>query len=75
MNLKFISYDGEYPCLCSGTLTSEFNDRQYKIHNCLQSVGEVYFSTDFSGVPYLSDELGVEYDREGNELGQMVNLS
>lgn len=33
--VKFISYTGKYPCLCSGVLTLEIDGVQYKFgHNC-----------------------------------------
>ena len=28
-NVEFISYDGEYPCLCSGTLLVKIDGQQY----------------------------------------------
>lgn len=29
-NVKFIKYDGKYPCLCTGTLTLEIEGKEYK---------------------------------------------
>ncbi len=29
-NVKFISYNGKYPCLCSGVLTLEIEGKEYK---------------------------------------------
>lgn len=39
--MKFISYDGSWPNLCSGTLRIEHNDRDYKLDYVLVSGGTV----------------------------------
>lgn len=46
--LKFISYDGKYPNLCSGTLVMELDGK--KVHfpsYCLSSGGSVTFDSDW----------------------------
>lgn len=37
--IKFISYDGRYPNLCSGTLKLEVNGQKYELDNILYSRG------------------------------------
>lgn len=46
--LKFISYDGDYPNLCSGVLTLELdgNPIEFPSH-CLSSGGSVWFDGDW----------------------------
>ena len=47
MELKFISYDGRYPNLCSGNLILELDGvRQYFPQCCLSSGGGAYFDAD-----------------------------
>jgi hypothetical protein len=49
--VKFISYTGKYPCLCSGVLTLEIDGIQYKFgHN----YKEHHFDKD--GKSYFADE-------------------
>lgn len=37
--VEFLNYDGEYPCLCTGTLTIKINGKSYGLHNVLCSGG------------------------------------
>ena len=51
--LKFISYDGAYPNLCSGTLIMELDGKKIKFPQfCLQSGGSA--GCDSSGEEYIS---------------------
>lgn len=46
-DIKFISYDGKWPNLCSGTLIVELEGTQYEINHAMQSGGSVYFTGDW----------------------------
>lgn len=48
--IKFVSYTGEYPNLCSGTLIIEHCGKQYSMN--LRSGGSVHF--DKGGEEYVS---------------------
>ena len=45
--VKFISYDGSYPNLCSGDCKVEVNGKEYSLE--LDSGGDCYFSEDWDG--------------------------
>lgn len=46
MSVQFISYDGKYPNLCSGTLVFSVNDKEYSIKYGLVSGGGINFFED-----------------------------
>ena len=46
--VKFISYDGEYPCLCMGTLKIEVEGKPYALEQVMQSGGSVWFDDDWN---------------------------
>ena len=48
--IKFISYDGRYPNLCSGRLTIEINGKMYSDGFELRSGGGVTFDEDWSEI-------------------------
>ena len=39
MNVEFVSYDGEYPNLCRGTLVYKIDGKEYSVENILSSGG------------------------------------
>lgn len=45
--VKFISYDGKYPCLCSGTLRIEVNGKHYSFRNAMISGGCVMHNEEW----------------------------
>jgi hypothetical protein len=50
-NVKFISYDGAYPNLCSGTLVLAIEGKEYKFpRSCLSSGGSVSFTDDWEEI-------------------------
>lgn len=46
--VEFISYDGAYPNLCSGTLVLKVNGEKRELSNCLISGGSVSFDDDWN---------------------------
>lgn len=44
--VEFVSYDGQYPCLCRGTLTIKVNGKTYCLSNTMRSGGCVVMSDD-----------------------------
>lgn len=47
--VKFISYDGKWPCLCNGTLVIEVNGKIYELKNVLISGGNVFCNEEEEG--------------------------
>ena len=45
--LKFISYDGKFPNLCSGTLVISLDNVEYSMDHCLCSGGSVWFDDEW----------------------------
>lgn len=45
--VEFISYDGEWPCLCSGTLVIKVNKKLYELQSPLSSTGSCGFIGDY----------------------------
>lgn len=46
--VEFVSYDGEYPNLCSGTLVLRINGELRTLQHCLSSGGGVYHDDDWN---------------------------
>ena len=46
--LRFVSYNGEFPNLCSGTLVISLDDVEYPIKHALCSGGSVWFDDDWN---------------------------
>lgn len=45
--IKFISYDGKYPCLCTGTLIIEVDGKTYSLKNAMISGGSICRDEDW----------------------------
>lgn len=45
--IKFVSYDGDWPNLCRGTLVVEKDGKQYSMKKVQVSGGHVWFSEDW----------------------------
>ena len=73
--VKFISYDGKYPCLCMGTLKIEVEGKVYTLGHCLRTGGHVWFDDEWCehveegrwSVCDLPDELE-KYEKEIEEV-------
>lgn len=51
--VEFVSYDGEYPTLCSGTLILRLDGKEIKFpDHCLISGGAVVFDDDYNDYIY-----------------------
>lgn len=46
--VEFVSYDGEHPCLCMGTLTIKVNGKTYRLKNIMSSGGLVWHDEDWN---------------------------
>lgn len=46
MAIKFVSYDGEFPNLCSGTLVLEVDGVERSVNNALLSTGCINWKDD-----------------------------
>jgi len=53
-HVEFVSYTGEYPCLCHGELIVKIDGKEVNLGDCLTSGGDVWF-----------DEAGMEHVEEG----------
>lgn len=47
-SIKFVSYDGEWPHLCSGTLVLNIDGKDFSFSQVLSSGGHIWFSDDWS---------------------------
>lgn len=76
-SVKFISYDGTYPCLCMGTLTIKIKGKTYKLKNCLLSGGSVRFDENWEAYVTSGDwelrNLPEELIKYQKEITQLVN--
>lgn len=79
MSLKFISYSGDYPSLCYGTLIVELNGQQYELKNKLCSGGSVKadenWNFEVTQGPWRidRDDLPEELKSHYYELKELVN--
>ena len=79
MDIKFVSYTGRYPNLCSGQLTLLINGCEYKfgtdsyelfnddrdtLPKFWESGGDVFFDSDYDGTCYTAPwQLGSDYKK------------
>ncbi|GHV48051.1 hypothetical protein FACS189499_06690 [Clostridia bacterium] len=63
--VKFVSYDGKYPCLCNGVLTIEIDGERFELNNALSSGGTCSRQNDYS--PTYGDWTFSEYDELPNK--------
>lgn len=47
-NVEFVSYDGEFPNLCRGTLVIKVDGKEYSLKSILISGGNVWFDDDWN---------------------------
>ena len=77
--LKFISYNGRYPNLCSGTLVISLDDIEYSMQYCMCSGGSVWFDdegdehVDSGEWKINEDELPEPLKPFVKEIEQLVN--
>jgi hypothetical protein len=74
--VKFISYDGEYPNLCSGTLVLEVDGKKWELSHALCSGGNAWFDKDRNSIlaygPWSVD-LPEDLEPYQKEIEQLVN--
>lgn len=74
--VKFISYDGEFPCLCVGTLVLEIEGKRVELENVLSSGGTCSIDNDYDEIveegPW-SVNLPEEYRQHEEEITDLVN--
>ena len=46
MNIEFVSYDGSYPTLCSGTLVIKVNGKEIALNHVMVSGGGCFYNDD-----------------------------
>lgn len=79
--VKFISYDGKYPNLCSGTLKIEVRNKTYELNYILRSGGSVSFTDDWEETvthgkwKIYKDDLPVEIQDLSEEITECVNCN
>ena len=70
--IEFVSYDGEYPCLCAGTLVLRIDGEIVRLENCLESGG--FLDDDYN--PVEGDwivSLPTEINHLKEEITEIVN--
>ena len=72
--VEFISYNGEYPCLCSGELVLKIDGNIVKWEYCMCSGGGVTADYDvYEGV--WSVDVPNEYEHLKSEIESVVNAN
>ena len=60
--LEFVSYNGSYPNLCSGTLILKLNGKEIRFPDyCLSSGGSAYFTNNYSEEHVDKGEWNIKY--------------
>lgn len=78
-NINFVSYDGHYPCLCSGTLTLNIDGTEVIISDGLRSGGHVTFDENWREVvsegawKIDKDYIPKEYQYLESEILEVIN--
>ena len=76
-NVEFVSYDGEYPNLCSGNLVLKIDGVDYKMPRyCLVSGGSIWI--DEEDIEHISEDewrvnVPPELEKYSQEIQQVVN--
>ena len=65
--IEFVSYDGEYPCLCHGKLTIKVDGKEYRLDNVLISGGSITCDDDYN-FQVFEDEWTIDKDALPEEL-------
>ena len=74
--VKFISYDGKYPCLCVGTLVLEIEGKRVELENVLSSGGSCFIDNDYNEIVEegsWSVNVPEEYQKHKEEITNLVN--
>lgn len=75
--IEFVSYDGKYPNLCSGTLILKINDEQVDLGHCLCSGGIVRYIRETEDFVVTQGEWSVDvpekYEQYKEEITRVVN--
>jgi len=81
VNVEFVSYDGEYPNLCSGVLVLRVNGTEWRFDShSLSSGGSVWFDEDWSenveSGPWSIDRWPDGFPEDAKELAiSAVNMN
>lgn len=77
--VKFVSYDGKYPNLCSGTLILNIDGEDIIFPNyCLRSGGSAGFTSDWKEVVTQGEwsvDVPEQYKHLSQEIENVVNLN
>ena len=71
-NIEFVSYDGMYPNLCSGTLTLRVDGKLWSCSRCLISGGECWWDSDIREEVYCHGPWG--FIDQGDEFSSEEQL-
>ena len=77
--VDFVSYDGRYPCLCSGTLILRIDGMEVSLEGYLVSGGHCYWNSENVGLGKVTrgkwrlHNLPEEYEHCRDEILKVVN--